>query len=138
MVAYRNARIGWTADATSLLPTIAGIRVPLAGGKILAYCTNAGNDANTYSTPSGCTSIASSAVANTPPLALFEGPFTPGPQTSPALTSTESGGTGGVRLQLLFVPSDIDITQLQPTYIADSNVSVTKPEPPIVNNRSTT
>src|SRR3546814_586026 len=33
MVAYRNARIGWTADATSLLPTIAGIRVPLAGGK---------------------------------------------------------------------------------------------------------
>src|SRR3546814_1298289 len=57
-VAYRNARIGWKADAKSLLPTIAGIRVPLAGGKKLEYCTNAGNDANTYSQTSTWTSIA--------------------------------------------------------------------------------
>src|SRR3546814_15520906 len=85
-----------------------------------SFPTRRSSDLNTSSTPSGCTSIASIAVANTPPLALFEGPFTPGQQTSPALTSTESGGTGGVGIQLLLLPSDIDITQLQPTFIADS------------------
>src|SRR3546814_11461610 len=45
--------------------------------------------------------------------------------SSDVCSSDLSGGTGGVGIQLLLLPSDIDITQLQPTFIADSNVSVT-------------